>query len=70
MEKAKAEQVKKVVKTYRSIGGYLRRFDGGNLKPFNKDLGPVRENEKCLGLDQMATLAFLLVSFHTTLASQ
>ena len=61
LENSKAEQVRSVIKTYRSLGGYLRRFEGGILNQFNKDLGPTRENERILSLEQKATLAFLLV---------
>ncbi|KAM0750570.1 protein serine/threonine phosphatase 2C [Meredithblackwellia eburnea MCA 4105] len=60
IEESQEAEVLKVVKDYRAIGGYLRRYRGGPLSRFRHS--PVEEPEHTrqgIGLDEMAVLGFL-----------
>jgi protein phosphatase PTC6 len=64
IESSQKSQIPEVVKSYREIGGYLRRFKGGQLERLINDKGTDTKEEEKMGLDDSMSLAFLQVSSH------
>lgn len=61
IQDALPESIPQVVKDYRALGGYLRRYRGGPLSRFRELTDDI--NDKKMGLDEMCVLAFLGKSF-------
>ena len=61
LEESAEAEVPKIIKEYRALGGYLRRYRGGPLARF-RDPPDVEHGRQGIGLDELAVLAFLKVS--------
>lgn len=61
IENSKEEDVPVVIRAYRALGGYLRRYRGGPLSRF-RDPPDVEHGRQGIGLDELAVVAFLKAS--------
>jgi protein phosphatase PTC6 len=60
VQEAKVTEIPDVIRKYRGLGGYLRRYRGGPLNRFREPEG--EDNDlKGITLDEMCVLAFLQV---------
>lgn len=59
IESAVSEAIPGVIKAYRALGGYLKRYRGGPLERFREPELPDEHGRREIALDEMAVLSFL-----------